>query len=631
MLPTTQAQTPPPDKDATDKIDPVRTTITVIENLATETPAAVSVLDNKQIRETPGDNLDDRLRTVPGFSLFRRSSSLVAHPTTQGISLRGIGSSGASRSLVLLDGIPANDPFGGWVYWTQFQPEELERVEVSRGASTSIFGDRAMGGAIAIFSRPPQKNLLHGQYEGGNKNTHDVSAGYSTLISKFGVSLDGRAYTTAGYFIVPEGVRGPIDREAGINFVTSSVRLDYLGDSNRLFFKTSILAEDRKNGTILQNNSTGLGTISLHYQGQHDRDTFSVLGFRTQEDFHSAFSAISVDRRTETLSYRQTVPSDGTGGAGFWNHQAKDWDLLGGADFFRSEGTSTDSLFPTGKRIGGGSQFQHGVFAQADATWKSMKFFGGLRHHYTGQDSTFLSPSGGFVMGRGRLRARGSVYRSFRAPTLNELYRVFRTGNVQTNANPLLKPETLFGSEVGLDLVGESSRVRVTFFRNSIQDLVSNITLSTTPALITRQRANSASALGRGAEFNAMQRWGSWSGELGYLFVDSRYGTGPRIPQVARHQGSGQLTFQKQGTLATLGLRSFSYAFDDDLNTPRFRLPGFAVMQLMVRQRITSQLSAIASIDNMLDRQFYTQFSPNANTGAPLLWRAGLRWEGRVR
>src|SRR6478735_386999 len=125
LLPITQAQTPPPDKDAANKIEPVRTTITVIENLATETPAAVSVLDNKQIRETPGDNLDDRLRTVPGFSLFRRSSSLVAHPTTQGISLRGIGSSGASRTLVIWDSIPASDPFGGWVYWTRFDPDEL--------------------------------------------------------------------------------------------------------------------------------------------------------------------------------------------------------------------------------------------------------------------------------------------------------------------------------------------------------------------------------------------------------------------------------------------------------------------------------------------------------------------------
>ena len=78
-------------------------------------------------------------------------------------------------------------------------------------------------------------------------------------------------------------------------------------------------------------------------------------------------------------------------------------------------------------------------------------------------------------------------------------------------------------------------------------------------------------------------------------------------------------------------MRSFSYAFDDDLNTPRFRLPGFAVMQLMLRQRITQQLTAIASLDNMLDRQFYTQFSPNANTGPPRLWRVGLRWEGHVR
>ncbi len=587
------------------------------------------MLDNEQVRQTPGENLDDRLRTVPGFSLFRRSSSLVAHPTTQGISLRGIGSSGASRSLVLWDGIPANDPFGGWVYWTQFQPEEVERVEISRGASTSLFGDRAMGGAVAIFSRPPQHNFLHGQYEAGNKDTHDVSAGYSTLFSRFGVSLDGRAYTTDGYFIVPENIRGPIDRKAGIDFFTSSVRLDYLGAASRLLFKTSILAEDRRNGTGLQNNSTGLGTISLHYQGQHDRDTFSVLGFHTQEDFHSAFSAISADRKTETLSYRQTVPSNGNGGAGFWNHHAKEWDLLGGADFFRAEGTSTDSLFPTGKRIGGGTQLQHGVFAQADATWKSVKLFGGLRHQFTGQDSTFLSPSGGFVAGRGRLRARGSVYRSFRAPTLNELFRVFRTGNVQTNANPLLKPETLFGAEAGFDLVGEASRVRVTFYRNSIDDLVSNITLSTTPALITRQRANAASALGRGVELNAMQRWGSWSGELGYLFVDSRYGTGPRVPQVARHQGSGQLMFHKHDTLVTLGMRSFSYAFDDDLNTPRFRLPGFAVMQLMLRQRITPHLTAIAGLDNLLDRQFYTQFSPNANTGPPRLWRIGLRWEGR--
>jgi outer membrane receptor for ferrienterochelin and colicin len=125
-----------------------------VETISAETPANVSTLDASDLLQTPGVNLDDRLRSVPGFSLFRRSSSLVANPTTQGVSLRGLGSSGASRTLVLWDGIPANDPFGGWVYWTRFIPEEMSRVEISRGAATSVFGDRAMSGAIGLFTRP---------------------------------------------------------------------------------------------------------------------------------------------------------------------------------------------------------------------------------------------------------------------------------------------------------------------------------------------------------------------------------------------------------------------------------------------------------------------------------------------
>src|SRR4051812_6326643 len=146
--------------------EPVRTTITIAEKIETEAPALISVLDQTEIREQPGINIDDRLRAIPGFTLFRRTSSIAANPTTQGVSLRGLGSSGASRSLVLWDGIPVNDPFGGWVYWTRIAPDELERVELSRGAATSVFGDRAMSGAISLFSRPAERMHLVGAYEG---------------------------------------------------------------------------------------------------------------------------------------------------------------------------------------------------------------------------------------------------------------------------------------------------------------------------------------------------------------------------------------------------------------------------------------------------------------------------------
>src|SRR6478609_6494434 len=118
FLPVAPAQEP-------QTIEPVKTQITVTSNVATESPASLTVFGSQRLLQIPGVNLDDRLRMIPGFTLLRRTSSIAANPTTQGVSLRGIGSSGASRSLVLWDGIPVNDPFGGWVYWTRLSPEEI--------------------------------------------------------------------------------------------------------------------------------------------------------------------------------------------------------------------------------------------------------------------------------------------------------------------------------------------------------------------------------------------------------------------------------------------------------------------------------------------------------------------------
>ena len=68
-----------------------------------DVPASMSVLTREDVRQSPAVLADDVLRRLPSFSLFRRTSSMAAHPTTQGVSLRGIGPSGVSRTLVLLD------------------------------------------------------------------------------------------------------------------------------------------------------------------------------------------------------------------------------------------------------------------------------------------------------------------------------------------------------------------------------------------------------------------------------------------------------------------------------------------------------------------------------------------------
>ena len=552
----------------------------------------------------------------------------MANPTTQGVSLRGIGSSGASRTLMLWDGVPVNDPFGGWVYWTQFVPNEMDRIEVSRGAATSMFGNLAMSGAIAGFTRQPERLHLQADYETGNQNTHDFSLGFSNLWKGWAVSGAARAFYTDGYFIVPIPIRGAVDRRAAVKFVTGDIHLDGYTRYGNLFFKTNMLVEERQNGTSLTHNSTSMGTASLHYVEEIAHETVSLLAFRTQEGFHATFSSIPANRQTEKLIYGQTVPSEATGGAAIWQHHQVKWDLTGGVDVDRTEGTDTDHLVPTALRVAGGTQFQKGLFGQFNASLDGVHLYGGIRESFTGNSGRFLSPSAGLAYGKKSLRLRGSVYRAFRAPTLNELYRNFSVGNTLTEANANLRPETVFGAEVGADWTGENSSVRITGYRNSLGDLITNVTLSSSPTSIVRQRANAAAAISRGVEAEFRRRFHDLTGSLNYLFVDSRYATGPRIAQVPKHQGTAQLAYLHGGTVLSVSARSFDYQFDDDLN--QFRLPGYATVQLLARRRLVTSLSAEASIENALNRVFYTAFTPTPNVGAPRLWRVGLRWDGKL-
>jgi outer membrane receptor for ferrienterochelin and colicin len=610
-------------------LDPVRTEITINEKIAAEAPASITTLNKLQIQATPGVNVDDRLRSIPGFTLFRRTSSVVANPTTQGISLRGLGSSGASRTLVMWDGVPANDPFGGWVYWTRFSPEDIERIEVVRGASTSVFGDRAIGGSIQLFSRPAEPWRLHGAYEGGNKNTHQITGGFSHLRPRWAMSTQGRAFRTDGFFIIEDGRRGAVDSRAGVDFVAGDARLDYLGAKDRFFLKVDVLTEDRANGTLAQRNSTSLGNISGQYFREIGKDNLSLTAWHGQEEFHASFSVIAANRQTERLSMRQQVPADVSGSSALYRLQRSSVNALFGGDFTRVEGYSIETTLPTGFANRGGVQWQRGAFSQVDVKAGPLKLFGGGRVHAAGKQGAFLSPSGGFVLGSKQWRGRGTIYRSFRAPTLNELFREFRAGNAVTRANDALKPEFAFGSELGVDYSGEMTRVGVTFFRTSLSDLITNVTLLSTPTLIERQRRNAGSALTRGVEANVTQRWRDLRLELAWLYSESRFSTGFRIPQVPKHAGNALLMWAKGKTLISGGLRSFAAQFEDDLNT--FRLPGYATVQLALRHGLTPQLSAIASWENLLDRRFYTGFTPVPAIGAPRLWRAGVRWEGRAR
>lgn len=625
----TPAPAAPPPADNT-TVKPVQTTVTVNGSLTNDTPATLTVLNSEDIQLTPGLELDDRLRQVPGFSLYRRTSSVVANPTTQGLSLRGVGSSGASRTLVLWDSIPINDPFGGWVYWDRFDPNYLDRIEILEGATTSVFGDRAMSGTISIFSPQIEHSRVIADIIGGNEGTIDASGGYQDTWGPWGLSIHSREFTTDGYYITDPPVRGTVDDKANVRFATGDVFLDYLGTKDRLSIHIDVLAEERHNGTELTHNSTGLGTLGLNWTHSWTNDQISVLGFHTQGQFDSTYSSVSANRDTETLVSTQRVPEYDVGGAIYWRHHGNHWNTIIGSDSDDIHGTSYDYSLATHRDTpSGGTLLERGVFAQGDYHVKFLSFFAGIREQATGLNGeTFTSPNGGIAAGFGRFRLHTSAYHSYRAPTLNELYRPFRVGDVETLANPDLVPEGLLGVEAGVDWTHETTRISATFFHNDLNNLIDNATLSSTPTLITRKRENFPAALSQGFETKFTQRWRKWTLDSGYMFLDARLSTGQRIPEIPKQQGTAELTYASGATLVSFGVRVFGLQFDDDLN--QFLLPGYAAVNASVQRHITANLSALGSVQNLLDRTYLVALTPTPNVGQPRLWQIGLRWNGKV-
>src|SRR2546426_5318977 len=188
------------------ELEPVVVTATRTEQKVGQSTANVTVLKKDEIANAPAYVVDDLLRQIPGFNTFRRSSSLVTapqeDPEAQGVTLRGIGPGGASRALVLVDGIPANDAFGGLIYWGELPTGSIERAGIVRGGYFRLWGNFALAGVINLITRMPQERDILAKAAFGNRTTEN---GYLSYNDKFGglrFGIEGNAFHTNGWNIV---------------------------------------------------------------------------------------------------------------------------------------------------------------------------------------------------------------------------------------------------------------------------------------------------------------------------------------------------------------------------------------------------------------------------------------------
>ena len=229
----------------------------------------------------------------------------------------------------------------------------------------------------------------------------------------------------------------------------------------------------------------------------------------------------------------------------------------------------------------------------------------------------------------------GTISTGFRRPTLNELYRNFRVGDVLTLANADLRAERATGGDGAVIVNGFERRMflRSTIFCTGVSRNVSNVTISVTPTLITRQRQNIGRTRSCGIESDGEFKLSDHvrlSG--GYLFVDARVISFPAntlleglyVPQVARHQFTFQGEYSNpQVITASVQFRSASSQFDDDLN--QFRLAGFATVDAFVSRKLGKDVNIFFAAENLFDSRIESGRTPVLTVASPRTARVGLR------
>jgi iron complex outermembrane receptor protein len=648
--------------------EPIVITATRTPGTPATSPLEVRTIEAAALRAAKSP--DEALRSIPEFAAFRRSSSLVADPTSQGASLRGVGPSGVSRALVLEDGVPATDPFGGWVYWRALSRLGTARIERVAGGGSSLYGSSALGGVLQFVSAPID-DRLEALVEGGSFGTGSGAALWSKRAGAFGVSADVDGLATGGYRIVARP--GPVDQEASANHLRGGLRGEMqLSEDTTVYVRGVGFAENQNGGTTFTDARVRMAVASA---GARLRRGDALLDFRLfgrAEKFEQRRARIGADlsglRVSEDLSALQEVPAQDLGASATAAVPLAAHLLVMGVDARGVHGMSNETLIPASnpppaasavvRRDAGGDQRLLGVFAADE--WRilpALRLSGSLRLDgvwnlhgsraeeplrgplaevaFASRSNAQLSPRLGMVVRPFEpLTLRAAAYGAFRAPTLNELYRPFQVGAVRTDANEALEPETLRGAEAGFEVVRGPVMLRTTAFASLLDHPIANVTVAPN----RQQRQNLGRARIRGIESGLRiepRRGLSLDAQYAYvepvvLAADAVPGiVGKDLTQDPRHRVTiGVEALLLERLSLAFQIRWAATQYEDDRN--ELRLPGYAVIDARISHALGKQWEALLAVENLLGREYLVGRQPGLDLlGQPRFVRVGIAYHAR--
>jgi outer membrane receptor protein involved in Fe transport len=642
--------------------------------------AAFSVITLSPQALQDRSRLDEALQTAPGASLFRRTTSFGANPTTQGISLRAVAGSGASRALVTLDGVPQNDPFGGWVIWSALPTEGIGAVSLVRGAGAGPYGSGALTGVVSLQGVDAAENgaaqldLSGGSF--GDARAAGVASGVVDGVRAVGVAA---LESSDGWTPVQPPRRGAADQPLSLRAKSGALTLSR--DVGEAEAELRVAGYDERRGAgVVGANSRASGaqaSLTLAAQPTPARAGLRLQGWVSSSDLVNRSASTSTDRSTATPANDQyATPAVGWGLNAALRAGGADRTLEVGADLRGSDGESRErfrylSGAFTRTRFAGGAELIGGLYAEGQVKrgpwllavgaradgWSTYEAHRTERDAASGATTLDLRPkdkSGVVPTARAGLRyelgggayLRTAAYSGFRAPTLNELHRPFRVGNDITEANAALKPERLYGAEVGGGFARGAASLSAALFVNRLDDAILNVTQRAGPFTdpvaglipaggVLRKRLNAGRVDAYGLEADAAQQIGAVSLRAAVAYTIARVDGEAAAPQLTglRPALTPRLTATagadwrlRPDVRLSADLRYESVRYDDDQNLRR--LAPALTLNLRGEVRIAPSVTLALALDNVADADVQTARTADGviSYGPPRAVRAELRW-----
>ncbi len=636
--------------------------------------AAFSVVTLDQTALSQFDQLDSSLEQVPGLSLFRRSTSLSSNPTTDGVSLRSIAPSGAGRALVLLDGVPLNDPFGNWVIWSALPYEGIGSAEIERGAGSGPYGAGALTGTILLSERNFVDGISEADATAGNLGTYRVGASGGVAIGKVDLFGSADGERSNGWIPVLPSQQGAADTHTALDEGAATLRaqtqFDDVVATARIGYYDQALGAGLEGAESKARGETASLTLA-------EPATSNSIGWRAQGwmiDSNLSNTSVAVapgQTGTTPANDQYAIPALGFG----FNTAALGtigdfrWEV--GGDFRDNSGESREDYsyngvhFTSGRRSGG-QLFVGGLYAEGAYDTGQWLLTAGVRADYWADSqghlvnttlatgavtSAFDYPGRDGTVPTARVGARYNfandeylrvaAYSGFRPVSLNELYRPYRVGNVSIEANAGLVPEQLYGVEAGWGGALGSFSWDTTGFINQLHNAVENVTIPglTTPTLTTQQRTNVGDINALGVEADASEKLtDTLSLRAALSLTDAR--VDPSAGVLAVYPGlNGKRPAEAPTTTITAGadwapidkltldaqVHWDSARFEDDLNT--LKLGSAFVLDLRAEYEIRDHVSIFVAVDNAANDNIATQDTTGViNFGEPRVYEIGLKY-----